>query len=120
MLTKSREKHRACCVLAIALGIFLSMVPPLLRAQSIEPSITVNGKPVFTERPVLRFEGDWFLPLAPIVRALNGQLTFSPQRDSFTVRKNDGVEITYDVRTGELRQRAVVIGRVTAYQRVQL
>ncbi|MCU1285092.1 MAG: hypothetical protein JWO13_1442 [Acidobacteriales bacterium] len=118
MLKKPRvSRHRMRTMVSL---VFVSVF--LLRgfslAQSIEPTITVNGKPVFSQRPVAKIDGEWFVPLAAVARAMNAQLKIPPQLDSFRVQKNDGVEVVYEARTGELRQGAIIVGRVSPYQKV--
>src|SRR5437867_1653169 len=84
------------------------------------PGLTVNGNPIVTARPVTRVGGEWFLPLLPIANAVGGQLQITAPPQQLNVRRSDGTTISYDSRTGEVRSQSVLIGRVKAFQQVEI
>ena len=89
-------------------------------AQVSSPAITVNDNPLLTVRPVTRIANDWFLPLVAIAQAVGAELRISGQPQQLSVRRADGTTVTYDNRSGEIRTQAVLIGRVKAYEQVQI
>ncbi len=97
-------------LLSICLGSF---------AQSSAPSVTVNGAPVLLSLPVTRVGGEWFVPLRSISKALQIEVTLTAGSPLLYARRAAGDEITYDFRTGEIRDRYVLIGTVKQYQNVK-
>jgi hypothetical protein len=69
--------------------------------------------------PVARLGNEWFIPLLPVARALNVELTIAPGSPTLRARRQDGSELTYDFRTGEIRDRYILIGNVKRYQDVK-
>src|SRR5436853_1918506 len=88
-------------------------------AQSSAPSVTVNGAPVLLSQPLTRVGGEWFVPLRSIAKALQIEVTLTAGSPLLYARRAAGDEITYDFRTGEIRDRYVLIGTVKQYQNVK-
>jgi hypothetical protein len=73
---------------------------------------------------------EWYLPLAPVARALGAQLALSSsitggagsvvQSRQIRVRRQDGLELVYDSSTGEIRQKFVLVGQIKDFRQVQL
>ena len=105
-------------------GEFLALVLILLFsfagfAQSSAPSVTVDGAPVLLSQPLTRVGGEWFVPLRSIAKALQIEVTLTAGSPLLYARRAAGDEITYDFRTGEIRDRYVLIGTVKQYQNVK-
>ena len=76
------------------------------------PGLAVNENPIVTARPVTRIGDEWFLPLVPIAEALGAEIQVSGDPQQLNVRRSDGTTVSYDSRTGEIRSRVVLVGRV--------
>jgi hypothetical protein len=100
--------------------VVLALAAAASGARLREPAIRVAGKPIVTERPAVQIGNEWFLPLAPIARALGAQISVKPDTQEIRVRRADGAEVVYDGRTGEIRQRFLLVGRLANYREVQI
>ncbi|MBM3791538.1 MAG: hypothetical protein FJW35_14485, partial [Acidobacteria bacterium] len=89
-------------------------------AQLPQPTLTVDGNPVITARPVARIGDEWFLPLLPIARALGVDVAVSAEQQELRAKRPDGMEVHYNGRTGEIRSGHALVGRIQAYQQVQI
>ena len=74
-------------------------------AQVLQPTLSVNGNPLVTARPVTRIGQEWFLPLIPIAEALGIDVSISADSMSLRAQRRDGTEVAYDGRTGEMQER---------------
>jgi hypothetical protein len=92
-------------------GLLLSLAVPGL-AQLLQPTLSVNGSPLVTARPVTRIGEEWFLPLVPIAEALGVEISIVPDSREVRARRQNGTEITYDGRTGQIRHGYVLVGQV--------
>ena len=90
-------------------------------SQTLSPAITVNGNPLVTTQLVTRLGDEWFLPLLPIAEAVGSEvrITTAEPRE-LIVRRADGTEVSYNNRTGELRSRVVLLGRVNGFEHIQI
>lgn len=88
--------------------------------QIASPGLTVNGNPTVTVRPVTRIANEWFLPLVPIAQAVGAELRITGPPEQLAARRADGTTVTYDNRSGEIRTQAVLVGRVKAFEQVQI
>src|SRR4029450_13289505 len=59
-------------------------------------SLRVNGLPVTSIRPATRTSGEWFVPLAPVARALGADLKVDANGQSLRILRSDGVTTSYD------------------------
>jgi hypothetical protein len=84
-----------------------------------EPAVVVNGKPLITALPPTHIGGEQFLPLGPIARALAADIAIGGDQ-TIRVRRADGVVLTYDGRTGEIRAGAVLAGQVRTYRLIRV
>jgi hypothetical protein len=89
-------------------------------AQVLQPTLSVNGNPLVTARPVTRIGEEWFLPLIPIAEALGIDVSISADTMSLRAQRRDGTQVAYDGRTGEIRSGYVLVGYVKNYRQVQL
>src|SRR5260370_2610990 len=103
---------------AITFLFCISAAAAVLEVDS--PSMTVNGNPVVTARPVIRIGDEWFLPLLPIANAVGAELQLSGPPLQLNVRRSDATTISYDSRTGEIRSQGVLIGRVKGFEQIQI
>jgi hypothetical protein len=104
-------------VLCLA-GLILSLAVPGL-AQLLQPTLSVNGSPLVTARPVTRIGEEWFLPLVPIAESLGVEISISPNSQELHARRQNGTEITYDGRTGQIRHGYVLVGQVKNPRQIQ-
>ena len=112
-------KLRARAIL-LCIVVFWGLAIGPAQAQLQAPALRVNGNPLVTSRPVTQVGKEWHLPLVPIARALGMEVSAAADGQGLRVRRADGVEITYDARTGEIRQRFVLVGQVPNYHQVQI
>lgn len=108
-------------VFAMALylvGILISPGPASF-AQIPQPTLSVNGSPLVTARPVTRVGAEWFLPIFPIAEVLGAEISM-PSDSQLQVRYPNGTEIIYDGRTGQIRCGSVLLGQVNNYRQIQL
>ena len=109
---------RAAPLLRAALG---SCFLVSAAAQSPQQyALRVNGNPVATTRPATRVAGEWFVPLAPVARALGDDLTIDPGGQSLRVLRSDGVTTRYDAATGQIVQGSVLMGQLVNFRQVLL
>lgn len=107
---------RHFCALAVAL-----LSATILRAQApTQYTLRVNGNAVVTNRPPERVAGEWFVPLAPVARALGADLKLDPQTHTLRVLRADGATTAYDGATGRILQGSMVAGQVSSFRQVQL
>ena len=106
--------------LAACLAVFFCLAIGPAHAQLQAPALRVDGNPLVTSRPVTRIGKEWHIPLVPIARALGMEVSAAADGQGLRVRRADGVEITYDARSGEIRQRFVLVGQVPDYRQVQI
>jgi len=104
----------------LCIVVFWGLASGPAQAQLQAPALRVNGNPLVTSRPVTRIGSEWHLPLVPIARALGMEVSATADGQGLRVRRGDGVEIIYDGRTGEIRQRFVLVGQVANYRQVQI
>jgi hypothetical protein len=107
------------------LGLFRGALVCVLSAAAMGQSpqqydLHVNGVPVVTTRPATRVADEWFVPLAPLARALGASITLDPTAQSFRVLRSDGITATYDAPTGRILQGSVLAGQVVNFRQVQL
>jgi hypothetical protein len=88
--------------------------------QIASPALTVNDNPIVTARPVTRIGDEWFLPLFPIAEALGADIQITGDPPQLNIRRSDGTAVTFDSRSGEIRSRVVLVGRVKGYEQVQI
>jgi hypothetical protein len=102
-------------------GALAGVLSALAAGQSPqEYNLRVNGVPVVTARQATRVGGEWFVPLAPLARALGANLSLNPTAQSLRVLRSDGVTTTYDGPTGRILQGSVLAGQVANFRQVQL
>jgi hypothetical protein len=104
-------------VLCLA-GLILCLAVPGL-AQLLQPTLSVNGSPLVTARPVTRVGEEWFLPLVPIAEALGVEISIAADNQEVLVRRQNGAEVTYNGRTGQIRQGYVLVGQVRNARQIQ-
>lgn len=88
--------------------------------ELIQPALTVDGTPIAGSRPVTRIGKQWYVPLLPVARALGAEVIMAPDIQGIRVRRRDGIELTYDGRTGEIRNRFILLGQVSQPQQIQI
>ena len=81
-------------------------------AQQRAVAIIVDGSPLVGTRPPVRQDGEWSVPLAPMARALGARLQITADQHALQVERRDGTDVTYDQRTGEIRQGYVLVGQL--------
>jgi hypothetical protein len=104
-------------VLCLA-GLILSFATPGL-AQLLQPTLSVNGSPLVTARPVTRIGEEWFLPLVPIAESLGVEISIAADSRELRARHQNGTEIAYDGRTGQIRHGYVLVGQVKNPRQIQ-
>src|SRR5580658_550329 len=98
---------------ALLQGALLCASCAVAGAQSPQQySLSVNGSPVAATRPATRVAGEWFIPLAPVAKALGADFSIDPQTQSVHVLRSDGVAATYEGTTGRIVQGLVMAGEV--------
>ncbi|MBZ5498374.1 MAG: SPOR domain-containing protein [Acidobacteriia bacterium] len=100
----------------VALLLSLAIPGP---AQLLQPTLSVNGSPLITARPVTKVGQEWFLPLIPIAEALGVEIAISADGQELRAQHQNGTEITYDARTGQIRHGYVLVGQVRNYKQIQ-
>ena len=85
-----------------------------------EYALRINGNPIVTTRPAVRVAGEWFVPLAPVARALGSDLKLDPTAQSFRIVRGDGVTASYDAASGRILQGAVLAAQVANFRQIQL
>jgi hypothetical protein len=88
-------------------------------AQLLQPTLSVNGSPLATARPVTRIGDEWFLPLVPIAEALGLEISVAADNQEIHARRQNGSEVTYDGHTGQIRHGYVLIGQVKNPRQIQ-
>src|SRR5689334_7033533 len=83
-------------------------------------NLRVNGSPVSSIRPATRISGEWFVPVAPLAKALGADLKVDANAQSLRVLRSDGVTTSYDAATGRVIQGSLVLGQIKNYRLVQL
>jgi hypothetical protein len=106
--------------IALCIVVFWGPAVGPAGAQLPAPALRVNGSPLVTSRPVTRIGDEWHLPLVPIARALGMEVSGTADGHGLRVRRADGAQITYDARTGEIRQGFVLVGQLVDYRQVQI
>src|SRR5437773_75688 len=83
-------------------------------------SLRVNGNPVSAIRPATRISGEWYVPVAPVARALGADVKVDSSAKSLQVLRSDGITSSYDAPTGRILQGSLVLGQVKNFRLVQL
>ena len=97
------------------------IVSAIAAAQSPQQySLKVNGSPVSAIRPATRISGEWYVPIAPVAKALGADLKIDSSAKSLRVLRSDGVTTSYDAPTGRILQGSLVLGQVKNFRLVQL
>jgi hypothetical protein len=100
------------------IGILSAVAAGQQSAQ--EYNLRVNGAPVVSTRPAIRVGREWFVPLAPIARALGATISLDATAQSLRVLRSNGLAATYDGPTGRILQGSVQAGTVENFRQVQL
>jgi hypothetical protein len=116
----ARRLIRSCQTLGEKVGIgVLLLVGSLVGAQSLQPTIRVDGTTLVTSRPVTPVGDEWFVPLMPIALAVGAKLDIIPSSQSIHVLRRDGTVVDYESRTGQIRQGFTLIGEIKNFRQVQ-
>ena len=89
-------------------------------AQTTDLTILVAGSPVALSRPAERIDGEWFLPLTSVARALGIEVDLAPEVNGLRARSGAIGETVYDGRTGEIRYGGLVIAAVRNFRQIVL
>jgi hypothetical protein len=102
-------------VALITLAVLCTAAPGA-SAQSSDLVVVVSGNPVPMPRAAERRSGEWFVPIAPIARALDIELSLDGGH--LKARTRAGVATVYDSRTGEIRHGQAVLAMLRGQARV--
>jgi hypothetical protein len=118
-MTGISRKHFS--MLSLLRGALACVLSAAAMGQSPQQyDLHVNGVPVVTTRPATRVADEWFVPLAPLARALGAGISLDPTAQSLRVLRSDGITATYDAPTGRILQGSILAGQIVNFRQVQL
>jgi hypothetical protein len=112
-------RNRALNLFSVPILVYCALTPQAV-GQTSQYNVRVNGNSLSTSRLPTRVSGEWFLPLAPIARALAAELRLDPGTQSLRVVRVDGLTATYNGATGRILQGSVMAAQVESFRDIQL
>ena len=110
--------HRLAVALFLATVLASTLVQVGLAQQQY--TLWVNGNPVVTSHPPTRLGPEWFVPLAPLARALGTELSLDPVSNSIRAVRHDGATAVFDGATGRILRSATLLGQVRDFRTIQV